>query len=254
MSGEGPGAELLSEGMAHFSTILLCEQVKGPEQRMAFCRQIEHRYGDLRQADSERPLVKLNGELPGDGRIIYDKGGWALWMLFRTLGRETGLAAQRDYMARYRNSQDHPVLQDYLAVMREHAPDSTAFDAYVKQWFYEVVVPQYLVTDPAASKHDGDWVVTVKVKNVGTGTMPIEVAAARGKRFPHGHDKVEPYVDARVTITLAAGEEKAVTIPCSFEPERVVVDPDVLVLQLGRDKASVPIKTKGQAAPLTAAR
>jgi ABC-type transport system involved in multi-copper enzyme maturation permease subunit len=255
MSGAGPGGDVLSEGMAHFSTILLCEQVQGEAQRMAFCRNIEKRYGDFRQRDSERPLVKLNGELPADGRIIYDKGGWALWMMFRLMGRENGLAAQKDYMARYRDSRDHPVLQDYLAVMREHAPDTTAFDGYVKQWFYDVVVPQYLVTDPVARKSGDGWIVTARVKNVGTGTMPIEVAAFAGKRFPKKNEKAEKYVDARAPLTLAAGQELPVTIPCHFKPEKLVVDPDVLVLQLEREKATVPIKLQaGGGEGLTASR
>src|SRR5262249_36025299 len=34
MVGDGPGTEVLSEGMAHFSTILLCERARGIEQRM----------------------------------------------------------------------------------------------------------------------------------------------------------------------------------------------------------------------------
>jgi hypothetical protein len=255
MSGEGPGGDILSEGMAHFSTILLCEQVKGEAQRMAFCRQIENRYQNFRQADSERPLAKLNGELPADDRIIYDKGGWALWMLFRQMGRERGLAAQRDYLARYRDSQDHPVLPDYLAVVRTHAADTTAFDASVKQWFYEVVVPQYLVSDPAATRAGDGWIVTARVKNVGTGVMPVEVAAARGKRFPKPSEKAAKYEDARTSVTLAAGQEATVSIPCRFQPERVVVDPDVLVLQLERAKATVPIKVRaGAETGLTATR
>jgi ABC-type transport system involved in multi-copper enzyme maturation permease subunit len=255
MSGEGPGGDVLSEGMAHFSTILLCEQVKGETQRMAFCRQIENRYQNFRQRDSERPLTKLNGELPADGRIIYDKGGWALWMLFRLMGRENGLAAQKDYIARYRNSADHPVLQDYLAVMREHAPDPAAFDAYVKQWFYEVVVPQYLVSDPVAYRLGDRWVVRARVKNVGTGTMPIEVAATTGKRFPKKGEKAPAYADARSKITLTAGQESGVSILCPFKPEKLTVDPDVLVLQLQRDKATVPIKVSDKPAPgLTALR
>ena len=255
MAGAGPGGDVLSEGMAHFSTILLTEKVLGDAQRTAFCRQIENRYGNVRQRDSERPLVKLNGELPADGRIIYDKGGWALWMMFRLMGRENGLAAQKDYMARYRDSRDHPVLQDYLAVVRTHAPDTTAFDAYVKQWFYDVVVPQYLVSDPVARRSGDGWVVTARVKNVGTGTMPIEVAATAGKRFPKQGEKAARYVDARTPLTLAAGQEASVTIPCKFKPEKLTVDPDVLVLQLERDKATVPIKVSDKpAAGLTASR
>ncbi len=45
------------------------------------------------------------------------------------------------------------------------------------------------------------------------------------------------YRDARQQLTLGAGEEKEATITCAFEPDRVLVDPDVRVLQLKRNKA-----------------
>lgn len=241
MAGQGPGGEILSEGMAHFSTILLTEQVRGKEQRMAFCKAIEDRYAHTRRSNSERPLVKINGELPGDSRIIYDKGGWALWMLFQRMGREAGLAAQRDYLETYRDSRDHPVLQDYLAIMRRHDADTTGFDAYVKQWFYDVVVPQYQILDPVVTRVADGYEVRAQVKNVGTGVMPVEVAVARGTRYPHGEKKPEPYADARTTVTLAAGETKPVVIRCAFEPARLLVDPDVRVLMLERQKANVPV-------------
>ncbi|MGH7741593.1 MAG: hypothetical protein ACRENS_06170, partial [Candidatus Eiseniibacteriota bacterium] len=254
MAGAGPGGDVLSEGMAHFSTILLCEQVKGLEQRMAFCQEIENRYSHTRRGDSERPLVKVNGELPADGRIIYDKGGWALWMLLQLMGRDNNLAAQREYLETYRDSRDHPVLQDYLAVMRRHAPDSTAFDAYVKQWFYSVVTPQYQIIDPEVKRAGSGWEVHAIIKNVGTGVMPIEVAAARGERFPHGKAKAESYSDARATVILAAGEQKAVVISCAFAPERVLVDPDVRVLMLERKKANVAVHAPGATASAVAER
>ena len=91
----------------------------------------------------------------------------------------------------YRDSRDQAVLQDYLAVMRRHAPDSTAFDAFVKQWFYGVVTPQYQIVDPVAARAGDGWEVRAAIKNVGTGVMPIEVAATRGERFPHGKRAAE---------------------------------------------------------------
>ncbi|HET6462545.1 MAG TPA: hypothetical protein VFH33_01990, partial [Candidatus Krumholzibacteria bacterium] len=49
---------------------------------------------------------------------------------------------------------------------------------------------------------------------------------------------VDPaYKDARTTITLGAGESKPVTIQCDFDPDKIVVDPDVRVLQLKRKQA-----------------
>ena len=67
--------------------------------------------------------------------------------------------------------------------------------------------------------------MTVRVKNAGTGRMPVTVAAIRGDRFT-AKGKPDPgYRDARTTIVLGAGEEKAVEIACAFQPEKVVVDP-----------------------------
>jgi len=40
---------------------------------------------------------------------------------------------------------------------------------------------------------------------------------------------------------LAAGESKPITIRARFKPERLVVDPDVRVLQLRREKAIVTL-------------
>jgi hypothetical protein len=118
--GNGPGCDVLSEGMAHFSTILLTEQIKGLEQRIAFCKEIEHRYGNIRQADSERSLTRIDDTRKGDGQIKYDKGGYAAWMMLQLIGRENMLAGCRDFIATWRDSIDHPALQDWLAQMRTH--------------------------------------------------------------------------------------------------------------------------------------
>jgi len=243
MIGDGPGTEVLSEGMAHFSTILLCEQVRGLEQRMAFCRQIERRYGRIRVRDSERPLARVDGSLPADGRIIYDKGGWAFWMLHRFLGRDASLAGLREYLATFRDSRDNAALEDYLAIMRRHAPDPVAFDAFADQWFHQVVVPEYKVESAEVTKSGDGWTVTATVRNVGTGLMPIEVAAARGDRFPGEKKSPVRYEDTRRTVTLGPKQSARVTIACAFEPERLVVDPDVTVLMLERRKAEVKLRT-----------
>jgi aminopeptidase N len=73
--GKGPGGDILSEGASHFATILLFEQVKGPGPRIGFCKALETRYAEQRQADSERALVKIDGSREGDTTVTYDKGG-----------------------------------------------------------------------------------------------------------------------------------------------------------------------------------
>src|SRR5206468_741798 len=47
--GKGPGGNILSEGMAHFSTILLSEQVRGLRSRIEMCKRLEENYGQTRR-------------------------------------------------------------------------------------------------------------------------------------------------------------------------------------------------------------
>ena len=247
MTADGPGTEILSEGMAHFSTLLLTEKARGERQRQAFARQMEDRYGNLRRKDSERPLAKIDGKLPGDTRIWYDKGGWALWMLHRFMGGERGMAAIREYMATYRDSRDPAALEDYLAIQRRHAADTTAFDAFAKQWFFTVVVPHYLIEDARLVRDGKGWKTTATVRNVGTGTMTFDVAAALGERWPAKGSKAKPWLDARAPLTLAAGERGTVTLRSDFQPERLVLDPDVTVLMLERQKAEMRLRPEPEA-------
>jgi ABC-2 type transport system permease protein len=245
--GKGPGGNVVSEGMAHFSTILLCEQVKGLRQRIEFCKRIEESYGETRRKDSEKSLVKTDGSRPGDTPVTYDKGGWVFWMLLQHMGRERALQGLREFIARYRLNQDHPVLQDFVATMRPFAPDPEAYDAFVKQWFFEVVLPEYRLSEARLVQlHDtataGAWEVTVRVKNAGTGRMAIEMAAAGGERFDKDGQVSADYHDARETVTLGAGESTDVTIHCDFKPDRVLVDPDALVFQLLRKLAVAELR------------
>lgn len=265
--GEGPGGDILSEGMAHYSTILLTEEMRGERERIELCKRFEERYGDGRQVDAEKPMVELDGSRPGDRVVLYEKGGWAAWMMQQLVGRENMLRGCREFIARFEKGPDHPVLQDFTPVIREFAPDKQAYDAFVEQWYHQVVVPEYKLEGVTRAVLPGDagWEVKLTLRNAGTGTMTIEVAAARGERFPDAGDtqkpkpksrrasaeaasagdvvtaaesseaqKDGPYRDARTQLTLGPGEARELVIHCDFQPERVLVDPDALVLQLRR--------------------
>ena len=237
LPGKGPGGDLLSEGMSHFSTILLIEQVKGLSARIEFCKRIEENYGDSRQVDSEKPMVKIDGSKPGDTTVTYDKMGWVVWMLLHEMGRENLMRGLHDFQSAYDDNPDHPVLQDLTAFLRPYARDPEAYDAFVKQWFHEVVVPEYVLDDAKKNGSGGSFEVTVKVTNKGKSTMPVTIAAVKGERFDEKGVAKADYKDARAALTLAAGETKDVTVRCDFDPDRVLVDPDAEVLQLRRKTA-----------------
>ena len=246
LPGEGPGGNILSEGMAHFSTILLFDQVHGSRGRIEFCKRIEERYGDARQVDSERPLVRVDGSRPGDTTVTYDKGGWVFWMLHDLMGEDASLAGIREFVRTYHVNDDHPVLQDYIATLRPHAPDPETFDAFVEQWFYEVVVPELAFADLEKKQEHGRWVVTATAQNKGSGRVPIEIAVTRGERFPKedaGSDSSradrsgDAYREERVMLVLGPEEIQSVRLECDFEPTHLLADPDARVLQLRREAA-----------------
>jgi ABC-type transport system involved in multi-copper enzyme maturation permease subunit len=245
----GPGGDFLSEGMAHFATLLLFEQVKGPRGRMEFAKGIEARYNDRRRANEERPMYDVDGKRRNDTTIIYDRGGWVFWMIHDFLGRERAMAAHRDFFQTWSASRDHPALQDYVAAMRGYAPDPAAFDAFARQWFEDQALPQYVVEEARKSKEGEGYTVRVRVKNAGTGSMPVEVAATAGERWtkPGKDARTQPsvqdpaYREARGSILLSAGESRELVLMCAFDPEKVVVDPDVRILQLKRKQAEAKL-------------
>jgi aminopeptidase N len=236
--GKGPGGNILAEGTAHFSTILLVDQVKGENARIEFCKRLEANYNKSRRSDSERPLVKTDGTRPSDTTVMYDKGGWVFWMLLNHMGRDRALQGIQAFMKTYHGNPDHPVLQDFLDVMRRSAADPTAFDAFTHQWFFKVALPEYRLAQPRKSRDDDAWKVTVRVENAGTGSMPVEIAASRGQRFDEAGKANSDYQEARTTQTLSASESRECEIKCRFEADSIVVDPDAKVLQFHRKNAS----------------
>ncbi len=242
---DGPGGDLLSEGMSHFSTLLLFEKVKGPRERMEFAKGLETRYAENRRVDDERPMYEIDGSHDSDETTTYDRGGWVFWMLYDHLGRERGLQGYREFIRTWSRARDHAALQDLVAALRPHAADPAAYDAFVAQWCEGRVMPEYRVEKATKRREGLETVVTATIRNRGTGTMAVEIAATAGERWrePAAGAKSAPsepdtsYRESRATVTLAAGESRQVTIRCGFDPERVVVDPDVRVLQLERKLA-----------------
>ena len=68
-------------------------------------------------------------------------------------------------------------------------------------------------------------------------------ASGRNVDSPSAKDatKAEPYAVQTVAITLGAKEKRNVMIRTSFKPEKVVVDPNVRVLQLRRESAEAKL-------------
>lgn len=235
--GRGPGADVLIEGLAHYSTLLLIEAERGAEARRAFARHLEQNYLDERRVDAERPLAKI-GEWrrAGDRTLVYDKGAWVLQMLERHLGRDAMLCALREFVREYRDGPDHPALQDFVAVLRAHGDDPEGFDRLVDQWIDDVVLPAFRVGAVRVSREGERWRVVAEVTNVGSGTVDLEVAVVG--------DATSPGRAPAASKTIRSAPRRPVRVDwmLDFAPRRIVVDPNVSVLQADRSlaRADVP--------------
>lgn len=235
--GEGPGGIVLAEGMAHFATLCLFEQVQGDEVRRIMSKQMEAYYGETRAVSSERPLSKSTFFRDADQTVIYDKGGWVFWMMRNLLGRDPMYAGLTTFIQKWHRGPDHPVLEDFVAHMKTFARDPEAYDHFTQQWFFDVVMPEYRYMEKPQKHRVGNmWEVKAVIKNVGNANMPVDVSTSTGRRF----DK--EYRESRTKVSLNGGQQREIILQCAFEPDRIVVDPDLQVFHLQRNAATYRFK------------
>lgn len=77
------------------------------------------------------------------------------------------------------------------------------------------------------------------IRNVGNARMPVDIAVTRGERYANDTTGTPSprYQQAITRVTVGGMDSLEVTLRSPFEPEKVVVDPDVRLLMLRRKLA-----------------
>jgi ABC-2 type transport system permease protein len=235
--GKGPGGNIISEGLAEFSALMLLHHERGEKQAATLRRRWEAQYVQGRSADNERAINRIDGSRPGDQVVTYQRAGWAFWMLRSVMGEAAMLAGMQDFVVRWRDGVamegglDFPLIEDFLASLRPHAPDSAAFEAFVNQWILGTVLPEFELTVEATELDGESYIVRGTIQNIGTGEVNV-VVRVEGEV---GADKITPHSDS--VVAVAPGEPIAFEVRCDFVPARAVVDPDVALLLAGRKRS-----------------
>ncbi len=241
--GKGPGGNIISEGLAEFSAAMLIHHEKGEAQRRVLMRRWENMYANGRSADSERPINRTDGTRTGDTVVTYNRAGFVFWMLREVMGEEAMLAGMKSFVAKWKDGVptdgglDFPLIEDFVAALRGHAPDQARFDAFVDQWIYGKALPEFKVDNVVAEKSGDGSIVHGSISNAGTGNVAVTVRVqgeASKTPGPDGTPPEPPHQDVVVQLTPGAASE--FSVPVSFTPAKVVVDPEVMVLQIGRKR------------------
>lgn len=226
---DGPGTGLLVEGMADYSALLLHDRVLGRAGRLAFARRLEQEYLAGRREHTELPILRASEETPDGEAVLQKKGALVIWMLHQDLGEDAMFAALRRLFVTQRSRDRAATPVDLLISLRAFAPDTARFDRFARQWFADVVLPEFEVDSARCERAAGAWVCRARVQNVGSGQVGVDVAAIAGDRILPG---------GRVRAELHANRVAVLEWKLQERPDRITVDPDVLMLQRNRERAT----------------
>jgi ABC-2 type transport system permease protein len=249
MPGRGPGGNIISEGLAEFSAVMLLHHERGAEQATVLRRRWEQEYLLGRSADNERPINRITGSRPGDGVVTYQRAGLVFWMLRNLMGEEAMLAGLRDFVVKWKDGVrtpeglDFPLMEDLVESLRARAPDTAAFDAFANQWILGKVLPELALDGVSVRGSDGEYVTVASLANSGTGSAEVTVRVWGEE--PKGEDERQRK-DLRVRIT--PGASSAVEVQTDFAPDRIEVDPDAELLFAGRKRCERALPAAGVAA------
>jgi len=246
MPGKGPGGNIISEGLAEFSSLMLVHHELGEKQGMALRRRWERAYSFGRSPDDERSINRTDGTRPGDQVVTYNRAGFVFWMLRGVMGEDAMVAGLRAFVEKWKNGVetpeglDFPLIEDMVVSLREHAPDQAKFDAFVADWILGTKFPELEVADAriADGSTEGAYTTEGSLRNIATGrsasASPIEVVVRVVGEKPATPDAEAPFAD--VSVRLDGGEGTDFRIETTFKPVKVMVDPKVSLLFAGRQR------------------
>jgi len=227
-AGTGPGTGLLVEGMADYAALLLYDVERGASARRAYAALLERQYLNGRVASRERALLATRELTSADEVVLQKKGAWAMWMLHNSLGAERTFTGLRAFIAEHRASGRFATPEALLRTLRRQSTDTTLFDAQVAQWFRSTRLPEFTLSDTRCAVAGGAWACDAMLHNRGTGAAIVEVAAMRSGAV---------MAKGTVRVSVRAGQTVPVRWMLQRPPDRLVVDPDVMVLQTRREQA-----------------
>ena len=240
--GKGPGGNVVSEGLAEFSACMLMHHELSPDQAKVLRRRWEWTYVNGREPDNERPINRIDGSRPGDTVVTYQRAGIVFWMLRGLMGEDAMLTGLRDFVDTWRNGVetpeglDFPLIEDLLESLRRHAPDQGAFDRFTNEWMLERALPSLELRDADVQPDGGGYRVNATLANTGTGTANVTVRV-EGKKPADD----QPPASADVVIVISDNSARPIDLRVSFEPVRLLVDPDVELLHAGRRRTETPL-------------
>lgn len=226
------GSTMLSESFASYSSLLVMEQIYGPEQVRKFLTQQRDKYlqGRLSETVEELPLMRVENQ----PYIHYYKGAMILYRLKTEIGTAIVNGALKKLVDRFKYSTSpYPRTTDFLEILRADAGpehDGLISDLFEKITLYELKANSV----KSVKRADGRFDVTIEVeaKKFHADGKGKETEAPMQENVPVGAFMVDP-TDPKFDRSQVLGYElkpihtgkQSVTLITDKAPKFVAVDP-----------------------------
>ena len=228
------GSNMLSETLAQYGAITVMEKQYGEERIKKFLHIEMDKYLTARsnEAEKEKTLSLVDG---GQQYILYQKGGIIMTSLRKYIGEDSINKGLKMFLDKYAfKAPPYPTTLDFLACMRAVTPDSMQY--MITDGFQKIIIYDNKITEASAAKNGDQYVtnVTVDIKKLS--------GAGDGKETPiscNDYIDIAVYKDKSTILTTTRYKLKngitKLSIPTSVKPYKVVLDPQVLLIDKKTD-------------------
>jgi ABC-2 type transport system permease protein len=229
VGGDVEGSNILSESLAQYGSIMVLEREYGEDRLRKFLRIEMDNYLRSRSSESEKEKPWAFADA-GQGYILYQKGGVQMHALNKYLGEDSMNHAVKRFIDKYAFlGPPYPTTLDLVAAIRQSTPDSLQYfvtDAFEKITIYDNKLSAATVRKEGTQQYLDISVDAAKYYADSTGK---ETKAAGSNYIEVGIYKDRKTLTSVAMYKFAPGVSK-LSIPVSFRPYKVVLDPRLLLI------------------------
>jgi ABC-2 type transport system permease protein len=249
MPADMEGAELLTEGLAQYSALMVMKQRYGPEQMRIFLKYELDQYlqGRRTEAAEENPLARTRNQ----GYIHYNKASLVMVLLQDRLGEDRVNAMLRELLARYRfkpapYARSSDLVDGFLTLARTDAERELILDQFYRITLYDLKASQATVRQLANGRFETTVTIDAgKSYADGQGTETeaafdeqVDVGVFTARPGDSGFTAEDVVSISRVQIRSGAQQ---VRITTDSKPLHAAVDPYIHFIDRSSNDNIVPI-------------
>lgn len=222
------GGKLISESMAEYISKRVIENRFGKDVIRKNRKKEQNTYFEIRaKSHNEQPLT--HARLKQD-YLNYAKGGLALSTLSEYIGEESLNNALAEFEKAHRHKgPPYPTSLDFVDALRNATPDSLRY--LIKDLFETITLYDLKLLDVISDGSSTQIHISCKkLRTDAIGTITEEPPLDDYIRIGTYRNGIEEIHVIKVTAPVSQ-----ITLDLSHKPDRVVIDPDVLLLDANRD-------------------